>query len=97
MRRLRNSAAFAANRDPAIARLLDAPNAQIYAIDVSFSSLDDPKERAFLNDLPTSFALPPDAVDRLRAAAGRIIRSSPEFQRLLEDTGLRILPRPSAP
>ena len=47
------------------------------------------KERDYLNLQPTSFVLPPEAVDRLRAAAGTIILASPEFQRLLKDVGAK--------
>jgi NTE family protein len=46
--------------------------------------------------LPTSFALPKAAVDRLRAAAGTIIVSSPDFQRLLKDAGARLVTQPTA-
>ncbi len=59
---------------------------------MSFAALPDPKERAYLNDQPTSFVLPPEAVDRLRAAAGTIITASPEFQRLLKDVGAAVVP-----
>jgi NTE family protein len=41
---------------------------------------------------PTTFVLTPEAVDRLRAAAGKIILESPEFQRLLKDLNARIVP-----
>jgi NTE family protein len=51
----------------------------------------------YLNQQPTSFVLPPEAVDRLRAAAGRIILDSPEFQRLLKDVGARIVPSAGDP
>jgi hypothetical protein len=44
------------------------------------------------NDLPTSFVLSGEAVDRLRAASGTIIEQSPEFQRLLRDTGAVVVP-----
>jgi NTE family protein len=40
--------------------------------------------------------LPPEAVDRLRAAAGTIIFASPEFQRLLKDVGAKGVADPSA-
>ena len=66
-------------------------NADLYAIDVSFPALEDKAELAYLNDLPTSFVLPDEAVDRLRAAAGTIILESPDFQRLLKDAGARIV------
>ena len=53
------------------------------------------KESEYLNNLPTSFVLPDAAVDRLRAAAGKIILASPEFQRLLKDAGARVATEPS--
>jgi len=64
---------------------------------VSFANLPDVKERDYLNLQPTSFVLPPEAVDRLRAAAGTIILASPEFQRLLKDFGAKVVVDPSAP
>jgi NTE family protein len=92
MREIRDSAAFAANKDPVVAKLLRVPNAEIYAIDVSFPALKDQTEFNYLNEQPTSFVLPPEAVDRLRAAAGTIILDSPEFQRLLKDVGAKMVP-----
>jgi NTE family protein len=71
---------------------LRIPDAEIYAIDVSFPALKDKAEFVYLNQQPTSFVLPPEAVDRLRAAAGTIIAESPEFQRLLKDVGARVVP-----
>jgi len=91
MRRVRESRALAGNTDAEIARLLRSPNVRLYAIDVSFTALADPAEREYLNNLPTSFVLPPEAIDRLRAAAGKIVRESPEFKRLLEEAGARIV------
>jgi NTE family protein len=88
LRQLRDSTAFVPNRDPAADTLLRVPDAEIYAIDVSFSQLKDEEERKYLNKQPTSFALPSEAVDRLRAAAGQIIVDSPEFQRLQKDIGV---------
>ena len=63
-------------------------------IDVSFKALNDKLERDYLNQLPTSFALSNEAVNRLRAAAATIIRESPDFQQVLEDEGARIVDRP---
>ena len=90
IRSLRSVAAAAAAKDPALAAALRAPDAEIYAIDVSFAALADPAEFDYLNRQPTSFVLPDEAVDRLRAAAGTIIMASPVFQRLLKDAGLRV-------
>jgi len=47
--------------------------------------LKDKAELAYLNQQPTSFVLPPEAVrSALRKAAGTIIMDSPEFQRPAE-------------
>jgi len=93
-RRIQNLAGCSANKDSPICAVVRVPQAEIYAIDVSFAKLPDDKERAYLNDQPTSFVLPAEAVDRLRAAAGTIILASPEFQRLLKDVGAKIAPAP---
>ncbi|MEO8133710.1 MAG: patatin-like phospholipase family protein [Betaproteobacteria bacterium] len=97
LRLIRDSAAMKGNKDPAVAAALRVPNAEIYAIDVSFPRLTDKAELDYLNQQPTSFVLPAEAVDRLRAAAGTIIRASPEFQRLLKDVGASIVPAPPLP
>lgn len=88
LRRLAASPAFVQGKDPSTAKLLLTPSVDLYVIDVSFAAVKDETERSCLNNLPTSFALPPEAVDRLRAAAATIIRDSPEFKRLLNDAGV---------
>jgi NTE family protein len=94
MRMIANSKAMAANTDPAVAKALRVPQAEIYAIDVSFAALTDKVEFDYLNQQPTTFVLPPEAVDRLRAAAGTIILASPEFQRLLKDLDAKLVTDP---
>ena len=96
LREVRDSAAMAANKDPAIAKALRVPDAEIFAIDVSFPALKDKAEFDYLNQQPTSFVLTDEAVDRLRAAAGTIIAGSPEFKRLLVELGARVVPAPAA-
>jgi len=91
-REIRAAVTIKPGASPRITELLDVPRAEIYAIDVSFPALRDPAEREYLNQQPTSFTLPAEAVDRLRAAAGQIIAASPEFQRLLKDVGARMIP-----
>ena len=95
-RLIRESAAFKDNKDPAVAAALRLPDAEIYAIDVSFAALDEKDELYFLNQQPTSFSLPPEVVDRLRAAAGKIIMASPEFQRFLREAGAKLILAPAA-
>jgi NTE family protein len=94
LRRVRDAATFKNDKDPAIAFIRNAPDIELYAIDVSFAALKDKKELAYLNQLPTSFVLKNEEVDRLRAAAAKIILDSPDFQRLLKDVGARIVESP---
>jgi NTE family protein len=93
LRRMRDSVAFAKDKDPAMTYVVNAPNVEIYVIDVSFQALKDKSESDYLNQLPTSFHLPEEAVDRLRAAAATIILDSPDLQQLLKDEGARIVDR----
>jgi NTE family protein len=90
-RRIRDSVAFSADKDPTLREVVNAPDVDLYAIDVSFPALKDKAEFDYLNDLPTSFVLSDAAVDRLRAAARTIILASPDFQRLLSDVGATIV------
>ncbi len=96
-REIRNLAGCSTNKDAPVCAAVRPPDAELYAIDVSFAGVNDPAERLYLNQQPTSFVLPPEAVDRLRAAAGKIIIASPEFQRLLKDVGAKIVADPSLP
>ena len=90
-RKTRSLAGCSTNNDSPVCAAIRVPQAEIYAIDVSFAMLPDVKERDYLNLQPTSFVLPPEAVDRLRTAAGTIILASPEFQRLLKDVGAEVI------
>ena len=75
-------------------QIVNAPNADIYVIDVSFKALQDKSERDYLNQLPTSFHLPDEAVDRLRAAARTLILNSPDLQQALKGEEARMVDRP---
>ena len=70
---------------PAYADPESCGDIQFYLIEVEFDSLPDRSERSYFKSLPTTFHLPPEAVDRLQAAGRRILKQSPEFQRLLRD------------
>jgi len=95
-RRIRDLAGCSTNKDSPVCAGVRAPEADIYAIDVSFAALPDKAERDYLNLQPTTFVLPAEAVDHLRASAGTIIMASPELQRLLKETGAKIVPNSSA-
>lgn len=94
-RQIRNSVAFAKNKAPWLTDIANAPNTDIYVVDVSFKALKDQSERDYLNQLPTSFALPDEAVDRLRVAARTIILNSPDLQQMLKDEGASIIDQPA--
>jgi NTE family protein len=88
------------------ARLAGASEAQAEAsvlkvtshvLDVSFEAIEDPHERASFMNLRTSFALPPEDVDRLREVAGRVMRQSPEYEALVRDFGGSLVKQPGLP
>ncbi len=94
-RHLRELAGCNVNKESPVCAAIRVPQAKIYAIDVSFAALQDKAEFDYLNQQPTIFVLPPEAVDRLRAAAGTIIGASPEFQRMLKDAGVKVVGDPT--
>ena len=55
-----------------------------FFIKLDFESIGDDKQRRFFNNMATSFSLPNDEVDRLIEAGHKLLRQSPEFQKLLE-------------
>ena len=78
------------------AKLIEASRKELDRLMREHQSSKDKAELAYLNDQPTTFVLPAEAVDRLRAAAGTIIMASPEFQRLLKDVDASIVDPPAA-
>jgi hypothetical protein len=52
---------------------------------VAFDQLQDARERAYFLGLPTTFALPREAVDALVAFGRRAVRSSGDFRAFVED------------
>jgi NTE family protein len=74
----------------------NAPEAEIHAIEVSFQALADEKERRALNELPTTFHLPDEAIDRLRAAAAKIILDSPDLREVMRQEAAIVADPPFA-
>lgn len=56
---------------------------EFHFIEVNFSEYPDPDERTYLKQLPTSFTLTDEAVDRLINAGRVVLRSNSEYQELL--------------
>jgi len=63
------------------------PERRQYLAQVTFDALKDPAERLYFKRVKTSLTLPKEQVDRLREVAGRLLRETPAFQRLLVDLG----------
>jgi NTE family protein len=59
------------------------PSIDVHVMDVNFENLSDPEERTYFMNLPTSFVLEDEEVDRLREVGGRLLRQSPVYQELL--------------
>ena len=68
------------------------PKLTVHTMDVSFAAIANPKERDLFMNMPTTFVLPADDVDRLREIAGRLLRESADYQDLLRDLGGRTPP-----
>jgi len=91
LREIRDQASFASDQEWRIAEIRNAPNVDIFTVEVSFKALQDKAERAYLNELPTSFALPAEAVDRLRAAAAKIVLASPDLRQALKSEQFHVV------
>jgi NTE family protein len=61
------------------------PRLTVHTMDVSFDAIKDSVERVRLMNMPTSFVLPPEDVDRLREIGARLLRGSHDFQDLLRE------------
>lgn len=67
----------------------DCKGVEFHFIEVNFSEYPDADERNYLKQLPTSFSLTNEAVDRLIAAGRLVLRNNSDYQRLLDDAQAR--------
>ena len=67
-----------------------------YFIRLSFESVPDGPLRRFLNEIPTSFALSDEQVDRLIDTGRTLLRENPDFQRLVRSLGGSVPAKPPA-
>ncbi|MGD8954335.1 MAG: patatin-like phospholipase family protein [Desulfobacterales bacterium] len=58
-----------------------------HVADISFDAINDPEKGAYFMNLPTSFVLPPEDIDRLRDVAGRLLRQSMEYRTVVRKLG----------
>ena len=65
---------------------LDVPlphQVELYPVQVAFEYIGSPEERAWFKNLPTSFELPRETVDKLRAVGRRLLAEDPKFKDLI--------------
>jgi NTE family protein len=71
------------------ARELSTPGRPVapHYIQVGFRDLEQPEARHFFNQIPTSFELTDEQVDRLIAAGRELLRNNPDYRRLVSELG----------
>lgn len=60
------------------------PKLKMTVVDISFDTISDPSERDAFMNLPTSFVLPDEDIDRLREMAGRLLHKEENYQSILD-------------
>ena len=64
---------------------LPAPHkVDLYSIQVAFEYIVSPEERTWFRNLPTTFELPRETIDKLRAVGRRLLNEDPQFQNLMK-------------
>lgn len=65
---------------------IEAPHkVELYPVQVAFEFIESDEERRFFKNLPTSFELPPETIDGLRAIGRELLGQDPEYRRFLLD------------
>ena len=59
---------------------------KIYMVEVDFDELTDEEQRKRMKYLPTTFSLPVEVVDELRAAAREIMTNSKDLDAFMQET-----------
>ncbi|MCG6899988.1 MAG: patatin-like phospholipase family protein [Gammaproteobacteria bacterium] len=68
-----------------------------YFVKLGFIDIEQPEQRRFFNEIPTSFTLSEEQVNRLIEAGHELLRNNPDYQRLLHDLGGARLQTSSTP
>lgn len=63
----------------------DLPRVLFYPVVIGFDAIENKDEREFFKNLPTTFKLTAESVDRLRAVGATLLTASPDYQRFLKD------------
>jgi predicted acylesterase/phospholipase RssA len=80
-----------ARQGPQCAANIQAPRkVELYPVQVAFDYIVPAEERSWFKDLPTTFELPRETIDKLRAVGRRLLGEDPQFQNLLKALNGRI-------
>jgi len=60
-------------------------NMKLYIAEITFENLREKNERIYFNDLPTSFALEREQVDKLVEIGARLLSDNPSFRKFMEE------------
>lgn len=58
-----------------------------YFIELDVTDIEDPREQAEFNKIPTSFSLTREQADKLIETSRHLLRTNPEYQKLLSELG----------
>jgi predicted acylesterase/phospholipase RssA len=84
MRLISGCKALAAGKGPQCVPDIPTPHQiEFFPVEVAFEFIASEQERNWFKNLPTTFELPPDTVDKLRAVAGRILSEDRQFRELI--------------
>jgi NTE family protein len=61
-----------------------------YFIDLDATDIQNPEDRIFFNQVPTSFSLEKEQADKLIELAKDMLRQNPEYQKLLHQLGANL-------
>ncbi len=77
---------LAAEKGPQCALDIPTPHQiEFFPVEVAFEYIQSDEERDWYKNLPTSFELPRETVDKLRAVGRRILDEDPQFRKLIEE------------
>ena len=71
------------------AKELSTPSRPVtpYFIKIGFRDIQHPEQRRFFNNVPTSFSLTDEQVEKVIAAGRELLRSNPDYQRFVASLG----------
>jgi len=76
---------ISARQGPQCALDIPAPHkVELYPVQVAFEYIASAEERSWFKNLPTTFELPRETVDRLRIVGRRLLAQDPKFRELMK-------------